>query len=304
MVMLADGDIQTKEVLSWKGLHLFHFSGSSCSQKTRIFLRLKGIEWTSHHVNLIAKEHLKPHFMGINPRGLVPVLVHDGKVIIESNDILEYLEAEFPQPALIPSDNADQVHTLLKQEDDLHLDIRALTMRFVFPSFLTKRPSADISTYEESGSGTVGGEVDPHREVEIKFWRDMQKHGKITDEQATHAFPRFKDAMGEFDQILTRQDYLVGDSVTLVDIAWYIYARRLDAAGYPLHRLHPKFGAWFDRLNADPNFHEEVPTGGPTSIITKLLHFVQKLRGTTLENTVADVSLLKDDADGAPEPSP
>ena len=51
MVMLQTCDIQTKEVLDWKGLHLFHFKGSTCSQKTRIFLRLKGIEWTSHHLD-------------------------------------------------------------------------------------------------------------------------------------------------------------------------------------------------------------------------------------------------------------
>ena len=159
MVMLKDSDIQTKEVLSWTGLHLFHFSGSTCSQKTRIFLRLKGIKWTSHHLNLAAKEHLKPYYMGINPRGLVPALIHDGKVIIESNDILTYLEEAFPEPALIPASKAEDLQAMLKREDDLHLDIRALTMRFVFPSFLTKRPEKDITAYETSGSGTVGGEV-------------------------------------------------------------------------------------------------------------------------------------------------
>ena len=48
MVQLADGDIKTREVLDWKGVHLFHFMGSSCSQKARIFLNLKGIPWESH----------------------------------------------------------------------------------------------------------------------------------------------------------------------------------------------------------------------------------------------------------------
>ena len=147
MVMLQDSDIQTKEVLSWQGLHLFHAMGSTCSQKTRIFLRSKGLSWTSHHLNLANKEHLKPYFMGINPRGLVPVLVHDGKVIIESNDILQYLETTFPEPSLIPDSLSNQVSALLKEEDDLHLDIRALTMRFVFPLFLVKRAEKEISSY-------------------------------------------------------------------------------------------------------------------------------------------------------------
>ena len=84
MVQLLDQDIQTKEVLSWQGVHLFHFTGSTCSQKIRIFLRVKGIQWQSHHMNLVKKEHQTPYYMGINPRGLVPTLVHDGKAILDS----------------------------------------------------------------------------------------------------------------------------------------------------------------------------------------------------------------------------
>ena len=103
MVQLVDGDIKTREVLDWKGVHVLHFMGSSCSQKLRIFLNLKGIEWESHHVDLRANENFQPWFLGINPRGLVPVLVHNGSVHIESNDIIQYLEQKFPSPRLIPA---------------------------------------------------------------------------------------------------------------------------------------------------------------------------------------------------------
>src|SRR5436190_16062106 len=78
MVQLVESDIKTREVLDWKGVHVLHFMGSSCSQKLRVFLNLKGIPWESHHVDLIANENFRPWFLGINPRGLVPVLVHDG----------------------------------------------------------------------------------------------------------------------------------------------------------------------------------------------------------------------------------
>jgi len=103
MVQLLEQDIQTREVLHWRGIHLLHFSGSTCCQKTRIFLNMKGLDWVSHPVNLLAQENYKPWFLGISPRGLVPVLVHDGVVHIESNDILAYLEERFPTPALIPT---------------------------------------------------------------------------------------------------------------------------------------------------------------------------------------------------------
>ena len=60
-----------------------HFMGSSCSQKFRIFLNLKGIKWESHLVDLFTNENFLPWFLGMNPRRLVPVLVHDGAVHIE-----------------------------------------------------------------------------------------------------------------------------------------------------------------------------------------------------------------------------
>lgn len=290
MVFLKEQDIQTKEVLAWKGLHLFHHPGSSCSQKTQIFLRLKGIPWTSHLVNLLKKEQLKPHFLGINPRGLIPVLVHDGKVIIESNDILEYLEAAFPNPSLIPGEFAGRVTELLKAEDDLHHDIRALTMRFVFPPFMVKRSEEDIQGYETSGSGTVKGVPDVNRRREAKFWRDLNTHDGIPDARTKLAFDRFKAALDAYDTKLEDQYYLVGDELSVVDIAWYIYGRRLLKAGYPLAKMHPNVGQWFERLNAKPEFHDEVPSGGIPALITSLLHAAQKLRGTTLERVVARAS--------------
>ncbi len=60
MVQLFDGDIKTREVLHWKGVHVLHFMGSSCSQKLRIFLNLKNIPWESHIVDLFANENFQP----------------------------------------------------------------------------------------------------------------------------------------------------------------------------------------------------------------------------------------------------
>lgn len=286
MVMLSDGDILTREVLEWEGIHLFHFSDSSCSQKLRIFLRLKGLPWQSHQVNLGRKEHLTAYYMGINPRGLVPTLVHDGRVIIESNDILFYLEERFPEPALIPGDNNGVTEQMLRAEDDLHLDLRALTMRFVFPSFLVKRPESELAKYEALGSGTVDGKADSDRQRELKFWRDMLANGGITDAQSIAAYERFSAAFDTFEQRLRAQPFLLGKKVSLVDIAWYIYARRLLSAGYPLHRQHPEMGRWFDRLDAQEEFHDEVPSGGAVGLITATLHAMQKLRGTDLVSLV------------------
>ena len=54
----------------------------------RIFLALKGVDWESHEIDLMTNENLSDYYLGINPRGLLPSIVHDGDVHIESNDIL------------------------------------------------------------------------------------------------------------------------------------------------------------------------------------------------------------------------
>lgn len=237
MVQLASSDINTTEVLNWQGVHLIHFVGSTCSQKTRIFLNLKGINWQSHPLNLAAQENYKPWFLGINPRGLVPVLVHDGIVHIESNDILLYLEKQFPEPVLIPADQHDAIVSGLQEEDDLHLDIRTLTMRFVVPTRLAQKKPASIKTYERD-AGTITGKVDPHKEVELAFWNNLAREG-ITDAKAQRAAHNFHRVIAGLEQDLAEGPYLRGGQLTLIDIAWFIYTHRLTAAGYPFARLHP-----------------------------------------------------------------
>src|SRR5271169_5510275 len=159
LVQLVESDIRNREVLSWKGVHVFHFYLSVCSQKLRIFLNLKGIPWQSHLVDLTKNENMSESFLGINPRGLVPVLVHDGAVHIESNDIITYLEKTFPEPRLIPP-GENNVAALLKHEDDLHLDLRTLSFRFVFAPPGPPKPADALKSYAENGSGTVHGAID------------------------------------------------------------------------------------------------------------------------------------------------
>lgn len=48
----------------------------------------------------------QPEFLKINPFHHIPVLVDDDLVLVESLAILDYLEAQYPQPALMPSDPA------------------------------------------------------------------------------------------------------------------------------------------------------------------------------------------------------
>ena len=253
MVQLVDGDIRTREVLGWKGVHVLHFMESSCSQKLRIFLNLKRIQWESHLVDLFTGENFRAWFLGINPRGLVPVLVHDGVVHIESNDIIQYLEKTFAAPKLIPAGYENEVVTLLKHEDDLHLDLRTLSFRFVFAPPGSPKPAESLKSYALNGSGTVRGSKDHNRDIQIEFWERAAREGFTDDSRASAQ--KFRAEFEELEKNrLAKHPYLMGDTLSVLDIAWFIYAHRLSLAGYPFARLHPRVNAWVDRLRARPEF--------------------------------------------------
>ena len=90
-------------VTALEGLHLFHADISNCSMRVRMVLAEKELPWTSHHLDLRKKETVTPEYFGIHPKGLVPTLVHNGVVHIESNEIIEYLDETYPDPPLQPA---------------------------------------------------------------------------------------------------------------------------------------------------------------------------------------------------------
>ncbi len=281
MVQLIESDIQTKEVLDWQGLHLFHFPSSSCSQKTRVCLNLKNIEWQSHLINLGGGENYSEYYLGINPRGLVPTLVHDGEVHIESNDILTLLEERFPEVKLIPDGMADQMAELLHHEDDLHLDLRTLTFRFTQPRGKEPRSKEALQNYRDRGSGTVQGERDAHKDVELEFWETAADTG-ITDEAVRISTGRFKAALDELNEQLKDNKNLLGDDLTVLDVAWVVYINRLVRCGYPLERLHPTVNEWIWPLRNSPEFDQEMQVPPDVQKAVDERHEQQRLDGTTL----------------------
>lgn len=86
-------------------LHAYFRSGTS--HRLRIALNLKGLEYAIHPVDLRREQHLQPGLKALNPQQLVPVLELDnGRLLIQSPSIIEWLEETHPTPPLLPS-NAD-----------------------------------------------------------------------------------------------------------------------------------------------------------------------------------------------------
>ena len=225
-MQLPDEEITTREVTQWQGVHLIHNTLSSCSQKVRILLDELGISYVSHPINLLRNEQRSDWYLGINPRGLVPVLVHNGVVHIESNDIIQYLNRQFASPdqSFLPETDIEllEMQTLMDLEDARHTDLRTVTFTYLAPDPSDHAPK-----------------------------RCEDDYGHIS---------RFHDACCTLDAQLAGRSFLLGERMTLADISWFITLYRLNLAQFPMHK-YPQLDAYFNRLITRPIFRKEVNAG-------------------------------------------
>ena len=85
-------------------MKLYNFFRSGTSHRLRIALNLKGLDYEYLPIDLRSEQHLGAEYKALNPQGLVPALVDDGRVLIQTPAIIEWLEERYPAPALLPSD--------------------------------------------------------------------------------------------------------------------------------------------------------------------------------------------------------
>ncbi|MFK8029678.1 MAG: maleylacetoacetate isomerase [Gammaproteobacteria bacterium] len=86
-------------------LILHNYFRSSTSIRVRVALNLKGLDYHYASYALLDKEHKSDDYLTINPQGLVPSLqISPDKILGQSLAIVEYLNDEYPDPPLLPTD--------------------------------------------------------------------------------------------------------------------------------------------------------------------------------------------------------
>ena len=239
-------------------LKLYHDNLSVCAQKVRIVLDEKNVPWTNHHLSLAQGEHLTPEFKAINPRGVVPVLVHDGNVMVKSSVICSYLDEVFPEPPLMPKNPVERAAMRLwcKLPDDiLHTACATVSFAISFGQQLQEegRRGPRRTADEDAGSGAARAPARADREgrMETPFFRD---HIKI-----------FEKTFGEMEAQLNKTRWLASDAYTLADIEITPYVERIDRLGLDgMWEKRPKLADWFARIKARPSFKmisDYPPTG-------------------------------------------
>jgi len=237
-------------VSGFKGLHLYHAHISNCSARVRLILEEKKIPWESHHIFLAKRENVTEEYFSINPKGVVPSLVHNGKIITESNDILIYLEKIFPDPSFrkVSSEKQLEIERWLKISGEAHM------------------PGIKTYQYYKRNAKAM-----KKTEAEVALYRRLQKdpsylafHGKhdlpgqsFTAKDAEKAVTLMDGYFTEMEDILSRNQWLVENTYTLADISWSPTITTLKRGGYDFNAF-PNLMAWYNRISGQPSFQAAV----------------------------------------------
>jgi glutathione S-transferase len=276
-------EVSNEVVRNWRGVHLLHFDDSPSSQKVRILLNEKNIAWESHQVDLRQHQHVTPWFLSINPRGVVPVLVHDGVVHVESNDILEY--ADTLRSAFAPffpkdTEGRNYVREELAYQSSLRLGTRALTVKFMPPQVRYLRNRKALDDYMNNGI------PDLSRDMEIAWWRNTAYNG-VSRKALVESLDSHRDALRSLERHLQDREWLYGNRISVLDIAWFTTIHRLKVLGYELSR-HPYLLSWYHRLLQRPTFREELQIKGPLRIMVPAYRLYKRMTGSNLEDLISD----------------
>ena len=85
-------------------IRLYDYWRSSAAYRVRIALHLKHVRYERHDIALLEGVHRSPENLARNPQGFVPTLEVDGETITQSLAIIDYLDALWPDPKLVPQD--------------------------------------------------------------------------------------------------------------------------------------------------------------------------------------------------------
>jgi glutathione S-transferase len=234
-------------------IELYHFGFSTCSQKVRLVLAEKGLEFTSHEVNLMAGGQHDPAYVKLNPKHVVPTLVHDGQVLVESSLIIAYLDEAFPEPPLRPADPLGRYRVarwIKHVDDELHPAAPVVTFALGPRTAILQQP-------RELREANIAAIPDP---VARATRRSVIEHGVAAPEFAG-ALGVFVDTLDEMETALADARWLSGERFGLADATLLPYVLRLEhLAMDPLleSSARPRVAAWLGRVKTLPSYATAV----------------------------------------------
>jgi len=195
-------------------IKLYHFPQSSNSRKVRIALIEKGLEFERLQIDLGKKEQKNPEYLKIHPFGQVPALDDEGFIVYDSTLINEYLEDEYPYPALLPKDSDGRARARMME------DLR--------------------DNYFNPAAGLIN--------------REMRKpEGERNQQVIDAAKAEIAKCFERIEKELHGKEYLAGE-FSLADIAFMPNLDALERLNIAVDPKYKNTLAWIARLKARPSF--------------------------------------------------
>jgi len=243
-------------------LELYHWEPCANSGELLIALHEKGIAFRSRYVDLLQFEQLSEAFLALNPRGQVPVLVHDGRVLTETTLILEYLDAVFPNPPLSPPDAASRyaMHVWTKWADE-----------YVAPAISLigwhDRMAPLMRTRDIAATRVRMRSLPPDRQAVL----DAALNDSYPEEQLARARTSLRVVVRRLENTLAESLWLAGDGYSLADIALFPLAMSLPVLVPALvsHLTTPHLLEWLRSMRAREAVRaalDRARTPDPTSV--------------------------------------
>lgn len=254
-----------------KGLHVWHGELSSCSQRVRITLEEKGLEWESHIISIPNNEHATPEYQAINPKGLVPAFVDNGTLLIESCDIIDYIDQKHPEPPLRPADAAlePKLSEWLDRADKAQADLKLLSHEFLF------RPRKPMTEDEIEDFG-----ASHNNKTLVEFVREWQGSDMFPKEKLDAAVTRTDADFKSLDDALSDSEWLLGEQMTLADIAWMPNIHRMMLMEWPFER-YENLDRWFSQVKGRESYQKALVDWEPEGLKDRFSGYVAKRKADT-----------------------
>ena len=229
-------------------LVLHHAWRSSASRRVRLCLEEKGLAYEGHVIDLAKMEHHSPEYLKINPNGVIPALIHDGRPLYESGTICEYIDEVFPEPPLRPDNAYDRamMRNWIRHVDERIHNLIIFNWRHDLQKVAEKWTDAELEAHLKKI---------PSKERQ-EAWRRVARR-PYTDEERAGARAKLVELLDRMESTLGQTAWLAGERYTIADIAVVPFVKRIEEEIAPdqmTSAIHPRVAQWWAAIQARPAF--------------------------------------------------
>jgi glutathione S-transferase len=240
-------------------LTLYRFTGANCAAKVLLALSEKAIRFEDR---LLTRADLSTDwYRALNPNGVVPTLVHDDEIVIESSVILMYLDDAFGGPRLSPQAPLARagMHLWMKLAEDLLHCLGTISYAIHSRSnYIAKSPQERDAYYQS---------IDDYQIRESR--RNAIELG-VRAPEVPAAVRRLTMLQQRMDQALRSRDYLAGE-YSLADISLTPFIFRLELLALLLSEGEaPHLHRWWRSIRARPSFSEAITAQMPSENVAAI----------------------------------